>query len=150
MQIKSTRNTRRRLTGPAVLGAAALIVASVAAVGLYPSRGQKASATEWPIPHGASLASWSENGAGGRHLLQIVDGVFPDAGTPVSGVVASDTQCQPDAQGFSHCRNVIVLDDGTTIMAVDTHMMSRYPCLDPGQRLTLRKVAPSWLEAESS
>jgi hypothetical protein len=93
--------------------------------------------------------SWSDNGRDGRHLLQIVDGSIPAAGTTVVGVVVSDTLCQPDAQGFSHCQNGIELADGKRMTVIDTHQMSHYPCLEPGQRLSLSRIDRDWILAQS-
>ena len=137
------RSWRRWLTG-AVLSGAAIAVAS----GFAALLGVGASAGEPKIPREASLAAWSENGEGGRHLLQLADGNAAVQG-PAIGIVMSDTQCEPDAQGFSHCRNDIALANGIRITVIDTHDISRHPCLEPGERLSLRRIAPAWLEAVS-
>ncbi|HUZ75798.1 MAG TPA: hypothetical protein VMU87_22655 [Stellaceae bacterium] len=106
----------------------------------------RTAAGEPPIPREASLASWDQNGQGGRYLLQIADGSVPN-GAAVSGVVTSDTNCAPDAQGLSHCRNGIALSNGDRITVIDIHTMSRNPCLQPGETLSMTRIDPSWLVA---
>jgi hypothetical protein len=133
-------HTRRWLFGAlAAAGFGALAVA------VFLPSGGRTGAAEPAIPLGAPPSSWSENGQDGRHLLQIADGNALPVGVTVSGVVVSDTQCAPDAQGFSHCRNAIELANGVRITVIDTHMMSRHPCLEPGQRLSLSGINSSWI-----
>ena len=103
-----------------------------------------AGTTEPPIPSGVQFASWYDNGQGGRYVLQVIQGRIPKAGWRVAGVVKSDTNCEPDAQGLSHCHNAIALSNGREITVVDTHQMMRNRCLKPGDRLTLTVVGPSW------
>ena len=98
----------------AVIGVAVLVVA------LLPFDGQRAVTGEPAIPRGAPLASWNDNGQGGKYLLQILDGNAPHPGVTVSGVVASDTACEPDARGLNHCHNAINLADGSRIVAINT------------------------------
>jgi hypothetical protein len=114
------------------------------------SYGGRTATGEPTIPPGATLASWSENGEGGQHLLQIAEGTAPPAGLTASGVVVSDTRCEPDALGFSHCLNAIELENGTRITVVDTHLMSLHPCLVPGQRLSFTRIDSSWIMAVTS
>ena len=141
---------RRRHTSQWLLGAFGAAGLGAVAVALSLSYGGRTATGEPTIPRGATLASWSENGQGGRHLLQIADGSVLPAGMSVSGVVVSDTQCEPDAQGFSHCRNGIELENGVRITVIDTHMMSLHPCLELGERLSLISISPSWLMGVSS
>ncbi|MDE3022917.1 MAG: hypothetical protein KGI54_13845 [Pseudomonadota bacterium] len=99
------------------------------------------------IPHGASLTSWNENGQNGRYLLRIINGVSPQRGASVTGIVVSDTHCKPDAQGLSHCHNTIDLAQGTRITVMTTHLMSRNPCLKPGESVSLTRVNALWVMA---
>ena len=131
-----------------LIGASVLSAVGAFAIGLFVVYEGGTSSQSDPLK-AASLASWSDNGRDGRHLLQIVDGSVPAAGTTVVGVVVSDTLCQPDAQGFSHCRNGIELADGKRMTVIDTHQMSRYPCLEPGQRLSLSRIDRTWIVAQS-
>jgi len=122
-----------------LLGALVLAAAAVA------SPAGHAGADEPPIPAGAPLGSWHDNGRGGRYLLQLAQGRPLRAGGRVAGIVTSDTDCQPDSRGLSHCRNAIELADGSRIVVVDTHQMSRNRCLAPGDRLSLSAIDRSWL-----
>ena len=146
MQVKSSHKgqcRRRWLIGASVLSAIGAL-----AIGLFVVYGGDTS-SQSALLKSASLASWSENGRDGRHLLQIADGSVLPAGAAIVGVVVSDTLCQPDAQGFSHCHNGIELADGKRMTVIDTHLMSRYPCLEPGQRLSLSRIDRDWIVARS-
>ncbi len=68
-------------------------------------------------------------------------------GAKLSGTVTSDTTCDPDAQGLSHCHNVIALDNGARITVLHTHAMMQHPCLKPGERVTLTGFAQHWVTA---
>lgn len=107
----------------------------------------RATVDEPPIPAGVALASWHDNGQGGRYVLQLEQGGPLRAGWRVAGVVTSDTDCRPDAQGLSHCRNAIELSNGDRIVVVDTHQMMRNRCLTPGDRVSLSAVDASWVVA---
>ena len=54
------------------------------------------------------------------------------------GVVLTDTRCNPDRNGVSHCLNVIRLANGKSILVVHDHMMMLMPCLSPGERIFVR------------
>jgi len=54
------------------------------------------------------------------------------------GVVLSDTRCNPDQMGVSHCLNRIRLANGKTILVVHNHRMMNMPCLSPGEHIFLR------------
>jgi hypothetical protein len=149
MQTKPKIKRWHRHTSQWLLGALAATAFGVLAAAFLLSYGGRTATGEPTIPAGAPLASWSENGQDGRHLLQIADGNAPPAGVTVSGVVVSDTLCEPDARGFSHCHNAIELANGIRITVIDTHLMSRHPCLEPGQRLSLSRITPSWIMAVS-
>lgn len=150
MQVRQNTKAWQRHPSRWLLGAlTAAGLAALAVAVLLPSGGRTGTG-EPAIPLGAPLALWSENGQDGRHLLQIADGSALPTVLAASGVVVSDTQCAPDAQGFSHCRNAIELANGMRITVIDTHMMSRHPCLEPGQRLSLSKINSSWIMGVSS
>ena len=51
--------------------------------------------------------------------------------------VMTDTDCTPDAQMISRCRNVMRLEDGRQIVLRHPHNMTRIPCLAPGERVRL-------------
>lgn len=135
-------HTGRRLLGTlAVAGAAAILSTFLLATGGH------AASEEPSIPHGVSLASWAENGQGGQYVLQMLNGNAPPAGVKVSGAVVSDTSCKPDNQGFNHCHNVIKLTDGSRITVINTHVMKRFRCLAPGDRVSLTRINASWVVA---
>ena len=136
-------HTSRWLLG--ILGAA--IITCVIILAFSVSYGGNKTPSEPVIPHGASLTTWNENGQGGHYLLQIIDGVTPQTGVTVTGKVASDTHCEPDTQGLSHCHNILDLAQGTHITVIDTHLMSRNRCLKPGESLSLTRVSASWVMA---
>ena len=84
-------------------------------------------------------------GSGGRYLLQVVKGQLPNPGKPITGTVTSDTNCDADVQGLSHCNNNITLPNGSEILVIDTHNMHRNRCLGPGDQLKLTAVGKSWV-----
>ena len=134
------------------IGRLLLVALAAAALGglamaLMLPAGQSTASAEPAIPPGVSLTSWFDNGKDGHHVLQIAEGNAPSAGVRVSGVVATDTNCDPDAQGLSHCHNRINLSDGGSIEVIHTHFMSRIPCLLPGQRVSITGLNASWVVA---
>ena len=131
-----------------LIGTSVLSAVGAFAIGLFVVY-EGGTSSQSDLLKSASLASWSDNGRNGRHLLQIVDGSVPAAGKTVVGLVLSDTLCQPDAQGFSHCHNGIELANGKRMTVIDKHQMSRYPCLEPGQRLSLNRIDRTWMVAQS-
>jgi hypothetical protein len=135
--------TRRWLLGTLAL----TTLGGIAAVAFLFLYGQEPASAGPTIPSGFNLASWYENGHGGEYLLQIAEGELPPVGVRVSGVVTSDTDCDPDAQGLSHCHNGIDLANGSTITVIDTHMMSRYRCLQPGEAVSVTRFNDSWVVA---
>ena len=119
---------------------------ALAAVGvLY--YGQRSASAEPTIPIGVSLTSWFDNGKGGEHVLQLAQGNPPPVGVRLAGVVKSDTDCEPDPQGLNHCHNVIALSNGSSIEVINNHTMHRYPCLSPGQRLSVMRLNENWVVA---
>ena len=124
----------RLLLGVFVLSAASLYSYNVHAATNQP-----------PIPPGVAMKSWQENGAGGRYLLQLAQGKSLKAGTRVTGTVTSDTDCDIDAEGLSHCRNTIKLANGSEITVIDTHNMHRNRCLGAGDRLSLTGMSGPWI-----
>jgi CxxC motif-containing protein (DUF1111 family) len=71
-----------------------------------------------------------------RRLSALLEeGAMPDR--PTVGDVMTDTDCAPDAQMISLCRNVVRLADGRRIVLRRPHVMSQIPCLVPGERVRL-------------
>jgi hypothetical protein len=70
-----------------------------------------------------------------RLSAKLERGAMPDA--PMMADVMTDTDCAPDEQMISHCRNVMRLADGREIVLRHPHVMSEVPCLAPGERVRL-------------
>ena len=102
------------------------------------------------IPRGVAMKSWQENGHGGKYLLQVVEGRAPKAGKRLTGTVTSDTNCDADAEGLSHCQNIIELTDGSRITVIDTHNMHVNRCMSPGERISLTGIDKSWVMGTTS
>ncbi len=124
---------RRSLLGALALGTA------VYAGGLQAQGGPS------PIPAGAALKSWQDNGADGRYVLQVIKGKLPKTTKPITGTVTTDTDCDADAQGLSHCHNVLKLSDGTELTVIDSHNMHRNRCLGTGDQMALTGLGKSWV-----
>lgn len=119
-----------------------VVVLSAAAAYSYQSQ---AAAAQPPIPPGVAMKSWQENGGDGRYLLQIIKGDAPKTRKAVIGTVTSDTDCDADAEGLSHCHNTIKLANGSEITVIDSHNMHRNRCLGAGDKLTLTRVGGAWI-----
>ncbi|MBE0618993.1 MAG: hypothetical protein IH605_00195 [Burkholderiales bacterium] len=124
----------RLLLGAFVLSAAALYTYKVQAASPQP-----------PIPRGVAMKSWQENGRDGRYLLQVIKGNAPKTGKPVIGIVTTDTDCDADADGLSHCHNTIKLANGSEITVIDSHNMHINRCLGAGDRLSLTGIDKTWV-----
>lgn len=138
-------NRNRRM----LVALTAITVGALVAVVLLVAGGSSKN-NEPRIPSGAPLASWQENGRGGQYVLQILEGNAPPIGVAVSGTVASDTDCQPDAQGINHCHNEIDLANGARILVINNHVMKVYRCLNPGESISLTRINASWVLAKVS
>lgn len=143
LKSQSPRNPRRWPSGWLALTA----LVAIGAAGFLFLNSQQPANAQPEIPSGYDLSSWYENGRGGKYLLQLMDGQLPPAGVRASGMVLSDTNCEPDAQGLNHCRNGIRLADGTVFNAIDNHMMSRFRCLQPGETVLLTTFKDGWVVA---
>ncbi len=83
--------------------------------------------------HGPS--SWYVNGKAGRYFVPVIQGKIL---SPTSGIVRTDSNCRPDSQGLSHCYNEIELLSGKIITIQNTHQMSKFHCLYPGEHVSVR------------
>ena len=131
-----------------------LLLVALAAAGLgglvtafVLSSGQQAASAQPAIPPGVSLTSWFENGKGGQHVLQIAEGTAPLPGVRLIGTVTTDSDCDPDAQGLNHCHNNIDLGNGRNIAVIHNHAMHNFPCLEPGQKLSITRLNANWVVA---
>ena len=138
-------HARRRLFGALALA----VIGGVAVVGFSTLAQQPASA-EPAIPAGANFTSWADNGKDGLSMLQLIKGDMPAVGAVVAGVVKSDTDCDPDAEGVFHCHNVIALANGGEIEVVHNHVMMNHPCLAPDQKLSLARLSSDWIVAKDA
>jgi hypothetical protein len=71
-------------------------------------------------------------------LVQLESGEIPAGVTHLT--VLTDENCQPDADGVSHCRNraqFSTLDGEREIVLRHHHRMAEEPCLAPGQVVEL-------------
>lgn len=78
------------------------------------------------------------NGQASLSLVSFVGGDRP----PATGTakVLTDTNCEPDAYGISHCLNALRLQGGGSLVVRHAHDMHAYPCLAPGDTVTLQTV----------
>jgi hypothetical protein len=79
------------------------------------------------------------NGQARLSLVRFVGGDRP----PANGLakVLTDTNCDPDAYGISHCLNTLRLPDGHSLVVRHSHDMHMFPCLAPGDTVELFTVA---------
>ena len=124
----------RLLLGVFVLSVASMYSYNVQAAGTQP-----------PIPRGVTMKSWHENGSGGRYVLHVVEGQPLKSGKAVTGTVLTDTDCDADAEGLSHCHNTIELANGARIAVIDTHEMQVNRCMSPGEQISLTGIGKSWI-----
>ena len=76
-----------------------------------------------------------DKGAGARvTTVHVVRGAVARR---IQAVVLTDTRCNPDARGISHCLNRMRLADGTLVTVQHDHRMMDMPCLSPGEHVTL-------------
>ncbi len=110
---------------------------AVVAVGfLFAGLSSAAWAWEPKLPNGVrGPSSWYLNGKDGRYFVPIIRGKLL---RPTIGIVKTDSNCMPDDQGLSHCHNQIELPSGRTITVQNTHKMSKFRCLSPGEQVTVR------------
>ena len=78
------------------------------------------------------------NGKDGLELVYAVRGALPKGS--VTGKVLTDTNCDPDRVGVSHCLNVIRLAGGKEITVRHDHQMMNDPCLSPGETVRVRRL----------
>lgn len=77
------------------------------------------------------------NGLGGIDLVYAAPADIPAA--PVRATVLSDSGCEPDQHGASHCLNTIRLAGGKVISVRNDHRLANEPCLAAGEHVI---VAP--------
>jgi hypothetical protein len=134
---------------PRLIGALAAIAVLVAAAGVLTFGGRDEAADRSPAsvsehtlaaPPSArtvlvSRAMPRPSAHVRRLSAMLEEGAMPDR--PMMADVMTDTDCGPDAQMISRCRNVMRLTDGRRIVLRHPHRMSDVPCLAPGERVRL-------------
>lgn len=70
---------------------------------------------------------------------ELLDGRVP-ARTEVATVL-TDEDCNPDAEGISHCLNKLRLPDGSVLSVRHPHDMMLVPCLSPGEQVEVSAAA---------
>ncbi len=127
------------------------IIPAIVVVGLLVT-GLSSVAWAWEPKLPSSVqgpSSWYVNGRGGRYVVPVIQGKLSG---PTVGIVKTDSNCMPDDQGLSHCHNQIELPSGRTITIQNTHKMSDYRCLSPGERVTVRpngSSSSSWVTVQT-
>ncbi|MGE5357682.1 MAG: hypothetical protein ACM3NQ_01605 [Bacteroidales bacterium] len=69
----------------------------------------------------------------------LIEGSLPK--TRVMAEVLTDTECSPDANMISRCRNEMRLSNGEKIVVRHPHDMRHIPCLAPGEKVRLVPTA---------
>lgn len=91
-----------------------------------------------PVPETARTVSISATmpapSVHARRLSAMVEaGAMPHR--PMTAEVLTDTDCAPDAQMVSRCRNELELANGKRMVLRHPHDMRSVPCLAPGERV---------------
>lgn len=136
-------STRFRLLAPLAAVAALVALAGALTVGGRDvARDAPSAATEHPVtvPATARTVLVSRTmpmpSAHERRLSAMLEhGSMPHG--PTMAEVMTDTECTPDEQMISRCRNVIRLPDGRQAILRHPHDMTKIPCLAPGERVRL-------------
>jgi hypothetical protein len=74
-----------------------------------------------------------------RLSAMLEEGAMP--ARPMMATVVTDTDCVPDEEMISRCRNEMLLEDGSTIVLRHPHDMTDVPCLAPGEQVRLLPLA---------
>lgn len=103
-----------------------LVIAAAALVTALPAQAAGGKALRVDRP---------EKGAGAQvTTVHLVNGAVTRR---MRAVVLTDTRCNPDARGVSHCLNRMRLADGTVVTVQHDHRMMNMPCLSPGEHVTV-------------
>jgi hypothetical protein len=133
---------RRLLAAAAVLAVLAAAAGVIAVAGRGPADAPATVVSEHPVavPDAARTVLVSRTmpapSAHERRLSAMLEqGQMP--ARSMLGDVITDTDCAPDAQMISRCRNVVRLADGQEVVLRHPHDMTEIPCLAPGERVLL-------------
>lgn len=136
--------SRRAATG--LIATLILVLAALAAGVFVLGRGGSPTAKRYVAEHPVSVPESARTvlvtrtmpspSAHARRLSAVLEaGTMPAA--PVRGEVLTDTDCTPDAEMVSRCRNEVRLGDGSTVVLRHPHDMRTIPCLAPGEPVSL-------------
>ena len=115
---------------------------------------QRPSQAPTPASHFVDVASGNQSGPAHRTLViaragevlppksetagvlmaSLVTGQLPDGA--MQAIVRTDSNCQPDQEGISHCLNELAIGS-TTIVVRHHHKMRDVPCLTPGETINI-------------
>ena len=121
--------------------AAGILMISVMGIGVVSLGGHTMVPKEQDQIIPVSAMNWQNNGANGQRIVKIIGGHLV---APTQGVVLTDTHCNPDAKGLSHCHNVIRLKNHQTIKVIDTHNIMHYGCLRIDEPVSVTPLGASW------
>jgi hypothetical protein len=86
-------------------------------------------------PRTTLLVGRPEQGPGARLTsVHLIKGVVPHR---TRALVLTDTRCNPDAHGVSHCLNRMRLANRAIITVRHDHRMMDMPCLTPDEHVVL-------------
>ena len=134
--------------------AALMIVAAMGVMGfmtyLATTGGPEQVVADEPAPHlvepgadmrtvlVASTAPTMPSNPSGPLSTELLEGTLPTGAT--TATVLTDENCEPDAQGISHCLNRMRLADGSEIAVRHNHRMHEVSCLSPGEMVNVQVV----------
>jgi hypothetical protein len=145
---------RRRRGSPTLAIAAAVLVLVALALALVATRSQPRAAMPPPeqaaVPHFIDIKAPGEprtvvvggmsdslpgtSNEAGYLMTNLRAGQIPAGAT--TATVLTDSNCEPDADGVSHCLNDLQI--GNVVVTVQHHhQMHSVPCLSPGEIVTL-------------
>lgn len=99
-----------------------VLIAIVSVVFLFSNNKEEAKTTFNP-----KQFNWQENGKDGTYIVKMKSDTLS---SPVKVKVLTDDNCDPDAEGLSHCNVTVGLPDGKQIEFNMTHNMMNFPCLN--------------------
>lgn len=97
------------------------------------------------LPAQAGIQNWHQNGAAGRYVVPVIRGDAGAVAASTRGLVLTDSDCTPDAQGLSHCHNFIELENGDKIQIQNNHQMTVHRCLQPGEVVRVAPLHGKWI-----
>lgn len=148
---RSVRPQRRRSVPSLVLVAVPLVIVALAiAFAATRPRATMPPPEQAAVPHFVDVKAPGEprtvviggmtdslpgtSNEAGYLMTNLRAGQMPDGAT--TATVLTDTNCEPDGDGVSHCLNDLQI--GNVVVTVQHHhQMHSIPCLSPGETVTL-------------